>query len=155
MIEFASCFPGSIKAFDIAPGQEMILQKSAYLAGENGVELSAFFNKKIGAGLFGGEGFIMQKASGHGIMFAEFDGHVVEYNLEAGQQIVVDTGHLAAMSESCQMDIKTVPGVKNILFGGEGIFNTYITGPGRVWLQTMPISNMASTLAQYIPTSSK
>ena len=91
MIAFASCFPGSIKAFEIAPGQEMILQKSAYLAGENGVELSAFFNKKIGAGLFGGEGFIMQKASGHGIMFAEFDGHVVEYELESGYQIGVDT----------------------------------------------------------------
>lgn len=133
----------------------MILQKSAFLASSRGVELSMHFRKKLGSGLFGGEGFIMQKVAGNGIVFAEFDGHVVEYNLEASQQIVVDTGHLAAMSESCQMDIKTVPGVKNILFGGEGIFNTYITGPGRVWLQTMPISNMASTLAQYIPTSSK
>ena len=131
-IAVASCFPGSIKAFEITPGNAMILQKSAFLASSRGVELSMHFRKKLGSGLFGGE-----------------------YNLEASQQIVVDTGHLAAMSESCQMDIKTVPGVKNILFGGEGIFNTYITGPGRVWLQTMPISNMASTLAQYIPTSSK
>ena len=131
MIAFASCFPGSIKAFEIAPRQEMILQKSAYLAGENGVELSVFFNKKIGAGVFGGEGFIMQKASGHGIMFAEFDGHVVEYELEAGQQIVVDTGHLAAMTASCTMEIKSVPGVKNMLFGGEGVFNTVLTGPGK------------------------
>ena len=154
-IAVASCFPGSIKAFEITPGNAMILQKSAFLASSRGVELSMHFRKKLGSGLFGGEGFIMQKVAGNGIVFAEFDGHVVEYNLEAGQQIVVDTGHLAAMSESCQMDIKTVPGVKNILFGGEGIFNTYITGPGRVWLQTMPISNMASTLAQYIPTSSK
>ena len=154
-IAVASCFPGSIKAFEITPGNAMILQKSAFLASSRGVELSMHFRKKLGSGLFGGEGFIMQKVAGNGIVFAEFDGHVVEYNLEAGQQIVVDTGHLAAMSESCQMDIKTVPGVKNILFGGEGIFNTYITGPGRVWLQTMPISNMAFTLAQYIPTSSK
>lgn len=154
-IAVVSCFPGSIKAFEITPGNAMILQKSAFLASSRGVELSMHFRKKLGSGLFGGEGFIMQKVAGNGIVFAEFDGHVVEYNLEAGQQIVVDTGHLAAMSESCQMDIKTVPGVKNILFGGEGIFNTYITGPGRVWLQTMPISNMASTLAQYIPTSSK
>ena len=154
-IAVASCFPGSIKAFEITPGNAMILQKSAFLASSRGVELSMHFRKKLGSGLFGGEGFIMQKVAGNGIVFAEFDGHVVEYNLEAGQQIVLDTGHLAAMSESCQMDIKTVPGVKNILFGGEGIFNTYITGPGRVWLQTMPISNMASTLAQYIPTSSK
>ena len=151
MIAFASCFPGSIKAFEIAPGQEMILQKSAYLAGENGVELSAFFNKKIGAGLFGGEGFIMQKASGHGIMFAEFDGHVVEYELEAGEQIVVDTGHLAAMTASCTMEIKSVPGVKNMLFGGEGVFNTILTGPGKVWLQTMPISNVAGVLSPYFP----
>ena len=155
MIAFASCFPGSIKAFEIAPGQEMILQKSAYLAGENGVELSAFFNKKIGAGLFGGEGFIMQKASGHGIMFAEFDGHVVEYELEAGEQIVVDTGHLAAMTASCTMEIKSVPGVKNMLFGGEGVFNTILTGPGKVWLQTMPISNVAGVLSPYFPSSSK
>ena len=154
-IAVASCFPGSIKAFEITPGNAMILQKSAFLASSRGVELSMHFRKKLGSGLFGGEGFIMQKVSGNGIVFAEFDGHVVEYNLEAGQQIVVDTGHLAAMSETCQMDIKTVPGVKNMLFGGEGIFNTYITGPGRVWLQTMPISNMASTLAQYITTSSK
>ena len=155
MIAFASSFPGTILPFEIEPGNEIIAQKKAFLAATEGVQLSTVFNKKIGAGLFGGEGFIMQKVAGNGIVFAEFDGHVVEYNLEAGQQIVVDTGHLAAMSESCQMDIKTVPGVKNILFGGEGIFNTYITGPGRVWLQTMPISNMASTLAQYIPTSSK
>ena len=155
MIAFASSFPGTILPFEIEPGNEIIAQKKAFLAATEGVQLSTVFNKKIGAGLFGGEGFIMQKVSGNGIVFAEFDGHVVEYNLEAGQQIVVDTGHLAAMSETCQMDIKTVPGVKNMLFGGEGIFNTYITGPGRVWLQTMPISNMASTLAQYITTSSK
>ena len=155
MIAFASCFPGSIKAFEIAPGQEMILQKSTYLAGENGVELSAFFNKKIGAGLFGGEGFIMQKLSGNGIAFAEFDGHVIEYELQPGQQIVIDTGHLAAMTATCQMDIQTVPGMKNIFFGGEGLFNTIVTGPGRVWLQTMPISNMAGALLPYLPTSNK
>ena len=103
----------------------------------------------------GGEGFIMQKASGHGIMFAEFDGHVVEYELQAGQQIVVDTGHLAAMTASCTMEIKSVPGVKNMLFGGEGVFNTVVTGPGKVWLQTMPISNVAGVLKPYFPTSSK
>lgn len=103
----------------------------------------------------GGEGFIMQKASGHGIMFAEFDGHVVEYELEAGEQIVVDTGHLAAMTASCTMEIKSVPGVKNMLFGGEGVFNTILTGPGKVWLQTMPISNVAGVLSPYFPSSSK
>lgn len=151
MIAFASCFPGSIRAFEIAPGQEMILQKSAFLAGEVGIEMSVFFNKKLGTGFFGGEGFIMQRISGQGTVFAEFDGHVVEYELAPGQQIVVDTGHLAAMTASCQMGIRSVPGVKNMLFGGEGIFNTIITGPGRVWLQTMPISNVAGVLRPYMP----
>lgn len=151
MIAFASYFPGSIRAFEIAPGQEMILQKSAFLAGEVGIEMSVFFNKKLGTGFFGGEGFIMQRISGQGTVFAEFDGHVVEYELAPGQQIVVDTGHLAAMTASCQMDIRSVPGVKNMLFGGEGIFNTIITGPGRVWLQTMPISNVAGVLRPYMP----
>ncbi|MGN0252399.1 MAG: TIGR00266 family protein [Oliverpabstia sp.] len=152
MIAFASSFPGSIRAFEISPGNEMIFQKSAFLAGESSINISVFFNKKLGSGIFGGEGFIMQKISGNGIVFAEFDGHVVEYDLAAGQQIVVDTGYLAAMSSSCKMDIQSVPGVKNMLFGGEGIFNTVITGPGRVWLQTMPISNVAGVLRPYMPT---
>ena len=151
MIAFASSFPGSIKAYEIAPGQEMIFQKSAFLAAEAGVELSVFFNKKFSSGLFGGEGFIMQKISGYGTVFAEFDGHVVDYELQPGQQIVVDTGHLAAMTATCQMEIKSVPGVKNMLFGGEGLFNTVISGPGKVWLQTMPISNVAGILRPYMP----
>lgn len=153
MIAFASSFPGSVEAFQIGPGQEMILQKSAFLAGEAGVDLSVFFNKKFSSGLFGGEGFIMQKVSGNGMVFAEFDGHVVNYELQAGQQIVIDTGHLAAMSATCSMEIQSVPGVKNMLFGGEGIFNTVITGPGKVWLQTMPISNVAGVLRPYLPSS--
>ena len=154
MIAFASSFPGSIRAFEIAPGQEMIFQKSAFLAGEAGIQLSVHFNKKLGAGFFGGEGFILQRVSGSGTMFAEFDGHVVEYELSPGQQLVVDTGYLAAMSGSCQIDIQAVPGVKNMLLGGEGIFNTIITGPGRVWLQTMPVSNVANAIRPYIPTGS-
>lgn len=96
----------------------------------------------------------MQKISGYGTVFAEFDGHVVEYELQPGQQIVVDTGHLAAMSATCHMEIKSVPGVKNMLFGGEGLFNTVISGPGRVWLQTMPISNVAGILRPYLPSGS-
>ena len=154
MIAFASCFPGSIKAFEIKPGQEMIFQKSAFLASESGIELSVFFNKKVGSGLFGGEGFIMQKISGNGIVFAEFDGHVEEYELAAGEQIVVDTGHLAAMSATCKIEIVTVAGLKNKFFGGEGFFNTVISGPGKVWLQTMPISNVAGALIPYMPTAS-
>ncbi|WP_461812546.1 TIGR00266 family protein [Faecalimonas sp.] len=150
-IAFASSFPGSIKAFQISPENEMIFQKSAFLAAEASVQLSMHFQKKLGSGLFGGEGFILQKVSGYGTMFAEFDGHVVEYELQPGQQIVIDTGHLAAMTASCQMDIQTIRGVKNIVFGGEGLFNTVITGPGRVWLQTMPASNVAGALIPYLP----
>lgn len=152
LIAFASSFPGSIKAFQISPGNEMIFQKSAFLAAESGIELSIHFHKKLGSGLFGGEGFILQRVSGYGTVFAEFDGHLVEYELQPGQQIVVDTGHLAAMTPSCQMDIQAVKGVKNMVFGGEGIFNTLITGPGRVWLQTIPISNVAGVLRPYLPT---
>ena len=134
LIAFASSFPGSIKAFEIGPGQEYIFQKKAFLAGEPGVNISVHFHKKVASGLFGGEGFILQKVSGNGIVFA---------------------GYLAAMSVTCQMDIQTVPGLKNIVFGGEGLFNTVITGPGHVWLQTMPISSVADSLRPYFPTSSK
>ena len=152
MIAFASSFPGSIRAFEIAPGRELIVQKSGFLAAESTVELSVFFQKKLGAGFFGGEGFIMQKISGRGIAFTEFDGHVVEYDLMPGQSMVVDTGYLAAMDATCSMEIQTVPGVKNMLFGGEGVFNTVITGPGKIYLQTMPISSVAAVIQPFIPT---
>ena len=155
MIAFASSCPGAIKALEISSGHSMIVQKSAFLASEEGVELSMHFQKKLGKGIFGGEGFIMQRLSGNGTVFAEFDGHVAEYELRDDQEIVVDTGHLAAMTASCQMEIKSVPGVKNMLFGGEGIFNTVIHGPGKVWLQTMPISNVAGALRPYMPSSGK
>ena len=155
MIAFASSFPGSIKPFEVGPGQEYIFQKSSFLAAESSVELSTFFQKKFSSGLFGGEGFILQKISGNGLVFAEFDGHVVEYQLDAGQQIVIDTGYLAAMTASCSIEEVTVPGVKNMLFGGEGIFNTLVTGPGHIWLQTMPISSVAGVLRPYFPSSGR
>lgn len=154
LIAFATSFPGEIRPWEIGPGSEVIVQKSGFLAAESGVELSVFFQKKLGVGFFGGEGFIMQRLSGHGMAFLEFDGSVVEYNLQPGQQIVVDTGYLAAMDATCRMEIKSVPGLKNMVFGGEGIFNTVITGPGRVWLQTMPISNVAAAIARLLPPSS-
>ncbi len=154
MIAFASSFPGQIMAREIGPGRELIVQKSAFLAAEAGVDLSVFFQKKLGAGFFGGEGFIMQRLSGQGTAFLEFDGHVVEYGLQPGQQIVVDTGYLAAMENTCSIEVKTVPGLKNMVFGGEGIFNTVITGPGRVWLQTMPISNVAELILRFMPQKS-
>ena len=154
MITFGSSFPGKILAVEVGYGREMIVQKSAFLAAEEGVELSIHFNKKVSTGFFGGEGFIMQKLSGKGTAFVEIDGELMEYDLAAGEQLVVDTGYLAGIEGSVSMDIQTVKGVKNKLLGGEGFFNTVLTGPGKVWLQTMPISNVANAIRPYIPTSS-
>ena len=151
MIAFASSFPGSIRAVQITPDRPVVVQKSGFLASEVGVELSIFFQRKGMAGLFGGEGFIMQKLSGYGAAFLEIDGSVVEYDLQPGQQIIVDTGNLAMCDATCTIDVQTVKGVKNVLFGGEGLFNTVVTGPGRVVLQTMPISNFASSIASILP----
>lgn len=152
MIAFGSSFPGQILPLTIAPGQDMILQKSAFLAAEPGVTLSMHFNRKLGTGLFGGEGFIMQRLSGSGMAFAEIDGALVEYELQPGQQLVVDTGNVAGFTVGVRMEIQQVPGMKNKLLGGEGLFNTLLTGPGRVWLQTMPICNVAASIRPYIPT---
>jgi len=154
MIAFASSFPGQILPIQIQPGANMIVQKSAFLASQVGVELSVHFQKKIGAGLFGGEGFIMQKLSGTGLAFVEIDGSVVDYTLQPGQSMLLDTGYLAMMDETVQMTIETVKGVKNIVFGGEGVFNTKVTGPGRIWIQTMPISNVAGAISPFIASKS-
>ena len=151
LIAFASSFPGSIRALEIDPSHPVIVQKRGYLASEPGVDLSVFFQKKGMAGFFGGEGFIMQKLSGHGIAFVEIDGSVVEYDLTAGQQIIVNTGNVAMIDATCSIDVQTVKGVKNVLFGGEGLFNTVITGPGHVVLQTMPASALAGMIASMLP----
>lgn len=153
-IAFASSFPGSIRAIEIKPGKDVIVQKRSFLAATEGVDLSIHFQKKAGAGFFGGEGFIMQRLSGSGIAFIEIDGAAIEYTLGAGQQMVVDTGFLAMMDSSCSMDVVTVGGgAKNMLFGGEGFFNTVITGPGNIILQTMPAYSVARAIMPYIPTS--
>ena len=151
MIAFASKFPGTIRAVPITPDKPVVVQKKGFLASETGVDLAVFFQKKIASGLFGGEGFIMQKLSGNGTAFVELDGSIVEYDLQPGQQLIVDTGNVAMMDATCSMDIVTVKGVKNALFGGEGLFNTIVTGPGRVLLQTMPITSFASLIASMIP----
>ena len=151
MIAFASSFPGSIRAVEIAPDRPVICQKSAFLAAEPGVQLSVFFQKKMGAGFFGGEGFIMQKLSGRGMAFLEIDGSAVEYDLAPGERMIVDTGNLAMVDAGCSISVESVKGVKNVLFGGEGLFNTVVTGPGRIVLQTMPISNFAGASAAVLP----
>lgn len=150
MIAFASSFPGSIIPFQITPGNSIIVQKRGFLAMEKGLDLSLYFQKRLGRGFFGGEGFIMQKISGNGMVFLEIDGHCKEYTLGYGESIIVDTGYLAAMSEGCTMEIQTVKGAKNLFFGGEGIFHTRVSGPGKVYIQSMPICNMAEALQPYI-----
>ncbi len=151
-IAFASTVPGNILAIDVSE-RTIVAQKSAYLASSPSVEMSLFFQKKIGAGFFGGEGFIMQKFSGKGIAFLEIDGSCIEYDLAAGESILVDTGYLAAMDATCSVDVESVKGVGNALFGGEGFFNTRVSGPGHVWLQTMPVNSLAGAVRPYIPTN--
>lgn len=153
MIAFASSFPGTIIPFQVSDGNGIIVQKAGFLAMEKGLDLSVFFQKSA-AGFFGGEGFIMQKITGNGTVFVEIDGYCKEYSLAAGEKIIIDTGYLAAMSESCSIDIQTVKGIKNMFFGGEGLFNTVITGPGKVYIQSMPVYNTARVLSPFIKTTS-
>ena len=126
----------------ISPERSIVAQKSAFLASEVGVHFELFFQKKLAGGFFGGEGFIMQKFSGNGMLFLEVDG-----------SMMVDTGNLAAMEATCTIDVEMVKGVGNMLLGGEGLFNTKVTGPGRIWLQTLPLSGMAGALAKVMPSS--
>lgn len=150
MIAFASSFPGSIIPYQVTEGNGIIVQKRGFLAMEKGLELSMYFQKKLGRGFFGGEGFIMQKITGNGMVFLEIDGYCKEYDLGVGESIIVDTGYLAAMTDTCTMDIQTVKGVKNMFFGGEGFFHTRVTGPGKVYIQSMPVINTAQALSPYL-----
>ena len=150
MITFGSSFPGQILPLEVTPGKSFILQKSAFLASEAGVQLSMHVNQKLGAGFFGGEGFIMQKLTGNGIAFAEVDGELVEYTLAPGEQLVVDTGYVMGFELSVSMNIQQVKGLKNMVLGGEGLFNTVLTGPGKIWLQTMPISGVAAAIQPFL-----
>lgn len=154
MIAFASSFPGSIIPYKVSPGHGIIVQKRGFLAMEKGLDLSIYFQKRLGRGFFGGEGFIMQRISGDGLVFLEIDGHCKEYELSVGQSIIVDTGYLAAMEETCTMDIESVKGAKNMFFGGEGFFHTRITGPGKVYIQSMPLINVANALTPYLQLNS-
>ncbi len=150
MIAFAAAFPGHIVAVEVTPDKPIIVQKGSFLASTSGLTTEVFFRKQLGTGFFGGEGFIMQKISGNGIAFLEIDGSAVSYDLAPGQTMLVDTGNLAMMDATCSMDIQSVKGVKNVLFGGEGLFNTVVTGPGRITLQTMPLSEVANKIAPYV-----
>ena len=148
-IAFSSSFPGKILEFDLSEGETIIAQKRAFLCAENSIDISMHFRKKLGAGFFGGEGFIMQKITGPGKVFLEIDGEVIKKELAEGEKLKIDNGYVAAMTKGVELSIETVPGLKNIMFGGEGLFLTTLKGPGTVWLQSMPISKLASLL--YVP----
>ena len=152
-IAFASSFPGSIRAVRVTPSTPIIIQKGAFLASIGELQNEVYFQKKIAGGFFGGEGFLMRKISGNGMVFLEIDGSAIEYVLAPGQKKIIDTGYLAMMDASCSLDIVTIKGVKNILLGGEGLFNTVITGPGTILLQTLPMNQLAMTMASIMPHS--
>ena len=153
-IAFGTAVPGSIRAIKIEAGKTVICQKSSFLASYGNIEVSTFFNKKIGVGIFGGEGFIMQKFSGEGIVFCEIDGSNKEFDLKEGEKLILSTGYLVTMDDTCQIDVQTIKGMKNIFLGGEGIFNTVITGPGHVVVQTMPLAKLSNSIAAYLPLQS-
>ena len=152
-IAFASKFPGSIVAMTVTPQTPIVIQKGAFLASCGNIDSEVFFQKKIAAGLFGGEGFLMRKYFGEGIVFLEIDGSAQEYYIQAGDQKIVDTGYLAMMDASCSIDVRTVSGMKNVFLGGEGLFHTVLTGPGRIVLQSMPRNVTAMLLSSYMPKS--
>ncbi len=154
IIAFGSSFPGRILPIQIAPGQGFIAQKMSFLASQMSVDLSIFFNQKLGGGFFGGEGFIMQRLSGQGIVFLECDGNLMQYELAAGQSMLVDTGNVLGFTEGMTLEIERIHGAKNIMLGGEGLFNTKVTGPGTLWLQTMPLATLADSIAAHLPVSS-
>ncbi len=154
MVTFTPEAPGKILPMQLAPNQVIIAQKDAFMCAQSSVKMEMHFRKKLGAGLFGGEGFILQKITGPGMAFLEIPGEIKEYTLAAGQLLKIDPGHIAAFDPTVNYDISMVKGLKNIVFAGEGLFLATLTGPGRIWLQTMPISNLAQKIAKYIPSKS-
>src|SRR5512145_460126 len=151
IVSFASDFPGKIVPVELVQGQEMICQKTAFLCAEKTAKLDIHFRKRLGAGLFGGEGFILQKITGPGVAFVCLDGEIVEYTLAPNQVMKVDTGHVAMYEPTVSFDVEMMKGFTNILFGGEGLFLATLRGPGRIWLQTMPTSNLAKAIMPYLP----
>jgi len=151
LVVFTPEAPGKVLDLRLSAGQSLICQKDAFMCAESSVKLEMHFRKKLGAGLFGGEGFILQKVTGPGVVFVEIPGELREYTLAAGERMQVDPGHIALFEPTISYDISRVKGVSNILFSGEGLFLATLTGPGQLWLQSMPLSNLAGKLAKYMP----
>ena len=154
LIVFTPEAPGKVIDVRLEAGQSLICQKDAFMCAQDTVEMKMHFRKKLGAGFFGGEGFILQQITGPGFAFLEIPGEVREYNLQVGETIKVDPGHIACFEPTVHYDITTVKGLTNVLFGGEGLFLATLSGPGRIWLQSLPLSNLAAKLAKYMPVKS-
>ena len=153
-VTFTIGAPGRIKEFTLEANQSLICQKDTFLCAQQGVSVEMHFRKQLGAGLFGGEGFILQKVTGPGTVFLEIPGDLLERTLSAGEKILIDPGHIAFFEAGIKYDISMVKGIKNVLFAGEGLFLATLTGPGRIWLETLPLSNLAAKLKKYLPTKS-
>lgn len=149
-VAFATKLPGQILPLQIQPGSGFMVHRHGFLCATPGVEVSMGFQRKLGAGIFGGEGFILQKLTGTADAWIELDGEVVTYDLQPGQTLRVHPGHVGMFQESVQFDITTVKGIKNKLFGGDGLFLAKLVGPGRVWLQTLPLANLTHAVQPYL-----
>jgi uncharacterized protein (TIGR00266 family) len=154
LVVFTPEAPGKVIPVKLGEGQSIICQRDAFMCAETTVEVAMHFRKRLGAGFFGGEGFILQKVTGPGYAFLEIPGDVREYNLAAGETMRIDPGHIAFFEPSVNYDITTVKGLTNVLFSGEGLFLATLSGPGRIWLESLPIANLAAKIAKYIPSKS-
>ncbi len=151
MVAFATKVPGQILPVEVGPGSEYLVHRTGYLCGLPSVEISIGFQQKLGAGLFGGAGFILQRVGGTGTAWIELDGEIVDYQLGPGESLRVHPGHVGMFDASVAFELDRIKGIKNMVFGGDGIFLAKLTGPGRVWLQTLPIPRLAGALLPYLP----
>lgn len=152
LVAFATKMPGHIMKVDVQPGTQYIIHRTGFLCGTPGVELSMAFQRSLGAGIFGGNGFIMQRLGGTAEAWVELDGEVVDYTLRPGETLRVHPGHVGMLEASVQFDVTRISGIKNMLFAGDGLFLAALTGPGKVWLQSLPLANLAHALGPYLPT---
>jgi len=152
-VSFAAKLPGQIFPVDVAPqpGMQFLAHRHAFVCGTNGVTLSIAFQQKLGAGFFGGDGFRLQKIGGQGRAWCELSGEIITYDLQPGQVLLVHPGHVGVFQDTVQFQITTVKGIKNKIFGGDGIFLAQMVGPGRIWLQSLPLQKLAQALAEFSP----
>ncbi len=153
MVTFCAKLPGQIMPLHLGQGRSYLVHRHGFMCATPGVQLSMGINQRLGAGIFGGTGFRMQRLSGEGLAFVELHGEVVQYDLQAGNTLRIHPGHVALFEESVNFNVTTVPGIRNALFGGGGLFLASLTGPGRIWLQSMSMSHLAHAIAHYLPHS--